>query len=75
MHQPSPENKRTLLFLLHRSQSNHHKQCFSVTTSKISYNMIQPQVLLCVPTCGCKFHAYVSTYAQHLQPVPNQKSI
>ena len=47
------------LFPLHRSQSNHHKQSFSITTSKISYHLIKPQVLLCVPTCGCKFHAYV----------------
>ena len=50
------------LFPLHRSQSNHHKQGFYITTSKISYNLTEPQVLLCVPqvlTCGCKFYAHV----------------
>ena len=59
MPQISREKKRTYLFSLHRSQSNHHKQGFSITTSKVSYNLIEPQVLLCVPSCGCKFYAHV----------------
>ena len=60
MPQTSREKKRTYLFSLHRSQSNHHKQGFSITPSKVSYNLIEPQVLLCVPSsCGCQFHAQV----------------
>ena len=47
------------LFRLHCSQSNHHKQGFSITTSKISYSLIEPQVPPCVPTCRCRFHAHV----------------
>ena len=47
------------------TSSNHHKQGFSITTKKISYSLIEPEVLLYVPACSCKFYAH----AVHLHPI------
>ena len=32
----------------------------SITRSKISYSLIEPQLLLCIPACGYEFHAPVA---------------
>ena len=43
---------------------NHHKQGFLITTRKISYSLIEPQVLAYVTSYRCKFHAH----GVHLHP-------
>ena len=44
------ETYKPSLFQPCRSQSNHHQQGFSITISKISYSLIDPQLLSSVPT-------------------------
>ena len=34
-------------------------EAISIARSKISYILIEPQPLLCTPTCGCEFHSLV----------------
>ena len=58
------ETQEPSLFQPSRFQSNHHKQGLSITTSKISDSLIEPQVLPYVPACGCKFYAH----GFHLHP-------
>ena len=53
-------------------------QAISITRSKISYSLIEPQPLLCtlLRTCSYEFHALVSTHTPHsqrLQSHPNMK--
>ena len=50
-HEPS-------LFQPSRFLSNHHKQDFSITTRKIPYSLIEPEVLPYVTASGSKFHAH-----------------
>ena len=45
------------LFQSGYSQSNHHKRDSQITRSKISYSLVEPQPLLCTPSCGYEFHA------------------
>ena len=45
------------LFQSGYSQSNHNKQYFYITTSKVFYSLIEPQLHRYAPTCGYKFHA------------------
>ena len=59
---PFPPNNncevhKPVLFQSGYSQSNHHKRYFYITKSKISYSLIEPQLLPCTPNCGYKFHA------------------
>ena len=58
---PSPKQVQEVhepgLFQSGYSQSNQHKRYFQITTSKISYNLIEPQLFHCTPTCCYKFHA------------------
>ena len=56
-HEPS-------LFQPSHSLSNHHKQGFSITTRKISYSLIESEVLPYVPACACQIHSH----EVHLQP-------
>ena len=34
-------------------------EAMSITRNSISYSLIEPQPLLCIPACGCKFYALV----------------
>ena len=65
------ETHETSLFQPSCSQSNRHNQGFSITTRKISYSLIEPEVLLYVPVCGFKFHAHAvhprPTFIAHSQ--------
>ena len=45
------------LFQSCHPQSNYYRQIFYITISKISYNLIKPQLLPYAPVCGYKYHA------------------
>ena len=52
------KTQETSLFQPFPSQSNHLKREFSIITGKIPYSLIEPQVLPCVPACGCNLHPH-----------------
>ena len=58
---PSPKQVQEVhklgLFRSGYSKWNHWKQYFYITTSKVSYSLIEPQLLPCTSTCSYKFHA------------------
>ena len=66
-HEPSIFNQRL-------AQQNHHNQGFSITTSKISYSLIELQVLLSMPTCRCKSEAQV-IYLHSTFIAPSQSEV
>ena len=52
------ETHKGSLFQSRRSQLNHHHQIFSITTSMISYSLIELQLLPCIAAWCRKFHAH-----------------
>ena len=48
-------------------------EAISITRSKISYSLIEPQPLLCTPACGYEFHA-VAVYAHPTFTAPLVRS-
>ena len=58
---PSPkqiqEVRETGYFQSGYTQSNHQKRDFHITRIKISYSLIEPQLLPYASACGYKFHA------------------
>ena len=52
------ETHETGLFQPSCSQSNRHKQGFSITTRKISYSLIEPEVLTYVPACSSFIYSF-----------------
>ena len=42
-------------------------ETISITRSKISYNFLEPQPLLCTPACGYEFHALVVHPHPHIR--------